>query len=393
MRLPFLTGVPRGVAVAALLVVCVAVTACGGGSSSTTASSGGTSESNTGNSGSKSSGGDPVAAAEKVIAPFTGQPSPFPVEEPLTKPMESSTTITYVACPSPVCIENWNYIEKAGKVMGVQTKLVKAGASAQEVANAMDTVVAEQPDAVLVAATEVSLWHAQLEELQSAGTKIVTLGVADSPEFGIEGEVNGVKDQENVGRQMAAKAVAEAGPEANIGFYYSPELGFLRIVQKTFEEELGELCPECSARYIQIPVTQIGNTAPNRIVSDLEANPETDITVVGVSEIALGLPSAEKVAGLEVPRIGFGPPPPNIEYIAHGEELAGLGISAPEVTWSAMDVAARLLNEQPLSSAEAEHTTPVPPVQWLSKEDVTAGQPFIGYPDFEKRFGELWAGK
>ncbi|OJU82946.1 MAG: hypothetical protein BGO11_20500 [Solirubrobacterales bacterium 70-9] len=374
-----------------LLAVSVVLAACGGGGSSTTSESSSSAEDGkVETTASTESGGGPVAAAEEVLAPYTGQPSPFPASEPLKKPLDPSTTIDYVACPTPICIENYKFIHSAGEVLGIHTKLVKAGASAQEIANAMDSVVADRPDGVVVAAIEVSLWHNQLEELRSDGAKVVTMGVSDAEEYEIEGEVTSNPDVEVAGKQLAAKAVTVGGPNTNVAFYWTPEIGFLTIMQKAFEAGLAEICPECTARYVKIPVTDIGSTAPTRIVSDLEANPETDVAVTGVSEIALGLPSAEKVAGIDVPRFGYGPGPPSQEYITNGEELAGISVAPEETTWSAMDISARLLDGQPLSPAEQNHSTPVAPIEWISKENLTAGQSFLAYPDYEARFKKLW---
>ena len=120
------------------------------------------------------------------MAEFTGKPSPFPVDEPLKEKMPADTKILYMQCGSPICQLQWAMVEAAGKAMGVETKQIKAGSQASEVANAFDTAVAEEPDAVLVPAIEPSLFRTQLEELQENGVAVVTSGVVDPQEYGIE---------------------------------------------------------------------------------------------------------------------------------------------------------------------------------------------------------------
>jgi len=170
----------RLLAIVGVIVLCaVAIGACGGGGSSSS-SSGSTEEASSGGSseagGSEETGGAEeggesadVAAAEKAVAEFTGKPSPFPVDEPLKEKMPSDTKILYMQCGSPICQLQWSMVEAAGKAMGVETKQIKAGSQASEVANAFDTAVAEEPDAVLVPAIEPSLFRTQLEELQANG--------------------------------------------------------------------------------------------------------------------------------------------------------------------------------------------------------------------------------
>jgi ribose transport system substrate-binding protein len=287
-------------------------------------------------------------------------------------------------------------VEAAGKAMGVETKQIKAGSQASEVANAFDTAVAEEPDAVLVPAIEPSLFRTQLEELQANGVAVVTSGVVDPQEYGIETADFFRPSVEMTGKLLAAKAVAQKGDEANIAYYAVPELAFIGVQQEAFEAEMENLCPECSVRVVDIPLSTVGSTAPNRMISDLQTNPDTNMAIFSTNEMAEGLPAAMKTAGIEnVETWGFGSTPANLQDIKDGGLTGALEIDLPVDVWTYVDEAARAILGQELSPAEKTGEPPVPDFQFLEGKDITFNPEhgWTGYPDYEERFKELWSGK
>lgn len=379
-------------------VIALGVSACGGGSSSTAASTAETTstEASGGGEGETSSSAD-VAAAEKILKPFIGSPSPFPTEEPLKEALPPDTKFVYMQCGSPVCQLQWPVFEAAAKTLGVQVGRIKAGNSAQEVSNAFDTAVAENPDAVFVPAIEPSLYGKQLQELDANGVVTAASGVVDPEEAGFTVWTLARPVVELYGQLLAAKTVEEKGDEANVVFYATPELAFIGVLQEAFEKQMEELCPECTVRSSDLPLTTIGSTAPQRVVSDLQANPETNVAIFGTQEAATGVPAALQSAGIsEVLTYGFGPTPANLEYIKNGEETGGLGLDLGVNVWTVVDEMARAVVGQELSPNEKnEASPPVPDTQFLEQKDVTFDPTngWTGYPEFEKMYEELWKGK
>ena len=51
---------------------------------------------------------------------------------------------------------------------------------------------------------------------------------------------------------------------------------------------------------MDVPVATIGSSAPSRIVSDLQANPDTNVALFANFETATGLPAALRTAGITV---------------------------------------------------------------------------------------------
>jgi ribose transport system substrate-binding protein len=367
------------------LSVAIAVAACG---SSDSGSSTSTTESTEASGGGDETAGGSPAAAEKVIAPYVGQPSPFPVTESL-KEVPKGATIAYMDCGTGICGLFWELLQGASQTMGVKMTRIKAGSAANTVTAAFDSVVAQKPDAVIVTAINVELWSKQLKELQEADIPVVTTGITDTEEYGIESPQASNASSELAGHLMANYVVAKMSPEANIVMYEVPELPFSVITAEAFAEELGKVCPECSVRTVPIPVATTGNTAPSTIVSDLQANPETTIAAFSSDETELGLPAALKAAGIEVETLGYSPAPPNLQYVKEGTETAVLAFDLPVLTWTLIDQAAREITGQELTGPQAEG---IPVNQFLTQEDIVfdPAKGWTGYPDFAERFAKLW---
>jgi ribose transport system substrate-binding protein len=392
---------PRRSAILALLVFVLALglAACGGSSSSSSSSTseaesseptGGETENASEESAEASGGG--VAAAKKVVAPYIGQPSPFPVTEKL-KEVPKGDEIDYVDCGTPICALFWEILQPAAQTMGVKLERVKAGSAANTVASAFDTVIAKEPAAVIVGSITMELWSKQLKELQDKEIPVVTTGISDTEEFGIEAPQASNANSELDGKLLAAYVIAEmAGEESNVVFYETPELSFTTILAEAFQGEFESLCPECSVRIGKVGVEELGNTAPNTVVSDLQANPDTNVAVFGTAEIEAGLPTALKAAGIEVETLGSSPGPAELQYLKEGKATAMLGFDLPVLTWGLLDQAAREIVGQELTGPQAEG---IGVAQFLKKEDVQydVSKGWTGYPNFAEMFAELWGVK
>jgi ribose transport system substrate-binding protein len=377
-----------GLTVFACLGVALSLTACGGGGSSSGSS--GSSAATTGESGSSpASEESSTASAEAVIKPYTGQPSPFPVTEEL-KEVPKGATIDYVSCSAPICPVIGQYVEEAAKTMGVNVTQVKAGSAANTVSAAYDTVVAQKPDAVIAVASEMELWNKQLKQLQEADIPVVTSGITGAEEYGIKSPQQSNVAAELGGELMANYVAAKMNPESNIAVYEITQLPFAPIVTESFVKEAEKVCPKCSVRAVPISVTEIGNTAPSTIVSDLQAHPETTLAVFSADEAQLGLPAALKAAGITVETIGYAPATYNVQYLKEGSETAVLETDVPVLAWTLLDQAAREIVGQELTGPQAEG---LPVDEFLTKEDKFTSDPnksWTGYPDYVEKFAKSW---
>lgn len=375
----------RGLLLAAMLAAFVTLAACGDDSDSDSGSDSDSSADST-------TGADTAAAAE-AVAPYTGEPTAFPVDEPLEKRPPAGTTIAYLQCATPFCAVFSQQLAPAAKEMGVELKVVKAGASAGDLQGAMDSIISLRPDAVIVPAVEDQI-GTQLQELEEMGIPTAAGGVMDGEKHGIDIAFQDADVADEVGRALAGWAVQTKGDDTDVVFYTTPELSFSAVVKQGFEAEMESLCPDCPVRSADVPVAEIGNKAPARVVSDLQAHPDTNVAVFGSSEAAAGLPAQLQVAGLldKVAVSGYGASPSNLQDIQAGKMAGSMAIDTTVMMWSMIDGLSRLITDQPITEGEEAGVAPMQLVeqQDLEGEEVEAG--FVAYPDVAERFAELWSG-
>lgn len=366
----------------ALVIGAAAVTGCGSDddSSSTAAAGAG---------GADASAVD-VAAATKFLAPYTGKSSPFTVTEPLKEKPKAGTKVIFLNPGTAIGSLMYSLLEPAAKEMGVELSQVKAGPSAQATSAALDSVVEQKPDGVIDIGLEPVLFANQLKQLKDQGTVFVASGISGGDKYGLGTVPYGPADSELVGQLMAAWAVKQSKGDLKEAVFYSiPELGFSKPTLAGAKAKLAELCAACKLREVDIPASAIGTSAPQTIVSDLQANPKTQAAIYSADDLQVGLPAAMKTAGLDVPGIGAGPSPTTLQQIKSGQQAAGTGTDLPVIVWTLMDQFARTLADQELGAEQAKGITNH---QVLEKADITFDPKngWTGYPDFVQRFKKLW---
>ncbi|MFE7422104.1 sugar ABC transporter substrate-binding protein [Rhodococcus sp. NPDC057529] len=329
-----------------------------------------------------------MAEAEASIAPYTGQPNGFPTEDPLVKRPSASEVIAYLECSTPVCAQLRPMFEDASKALGVQFQSVKAGASAQELQQAMDSIIAMKPSAVLVAGVDPAQFKSQMDEL--AAMNIPVVGGSGASRFpAIRGVVNGDASSTRIGALLADWAVATNGGAPSV-VYTIPELSFTSLMTDGYLTRMKELCPACEVRQQNIPVASIGNAAPQQVVNDLRSHPETETAIFTSLESATGLPAAMKVANLEVDINGFGSDAGTLNSLRKEDFAGAVAFDFPVTGWQFVDMAARLGTGQELTGMERNDEMTM---QILSPSDMQSGSTdnWSAYPDYQQRFTALWS--
>jgi ribose transport system substrate-binding protein len=369
--------------VAPVVVAVLAVSTAGCGSSSNASSTSSTSSNTSAAAASKAD----VAGARAAIAPYTGQPSAFPVTKPLSKPLPAGTKFVFLQASDPIAAL-FNQLLKPGvKAIGGDYSVINAGATAASAQAAASSALSKKPDAVLIPAFVPSEFGDKLKALTAAGVKVVGAGMINAKPYGVQFVVGDEHLINLYGRLLADWVVAKKRDKAEAVFYNVPELSFTSVERQAFEAELNKRCSSCKVRSVPISVTTFGSSAPKSIANDLQAHPSTNVAVFATESMAQGLPAALNSAGLKVTTVGISPTPENLQDIKNGGLTAGLATSLPVYAWSMVDAGARLvLGQKP---APSEHLAPL---QFLEKGDITfdPSKGWAGYPDFAQRFAKLW---
>ena len=352
-------------------------------------SSGSASGSSPAGSASAGQGAD-VTAAKAVIAPFLGQPSTFPVTEPLSKPWAAGKKCAFLQCSTPVCGQVAKSFTAAIQALGAEATVVNAGATAQTAQAAASSLLALKPDAVILSGADPVLYGGGLKALADGGAKVVSIQInKDVTPYGISFNYLGSNLSQQNGKLLADWVIANKGADADVVVYGLPALDLSAPLQKAFEDEMSKNCSSCKVRAVPIDVATVGTTAPRTIVTDLQAHPKTNVAVFVSFQVATGLPAALKAAGLSVTTVGFAPTTGVLQDIKDGNLTAGLAIDFPTSIWTAVDAAARLVQgDQPTKGEQAGQI----PEQFLEQKDITFDptKGWTGYPDYAQRFTKLW---
>lgn len=346
----------------------------------------------TGSSGSQGATGSvDTATAEQLVAEYSGQPSAFPVDQPLAQ-RPTGSSIGYLQCSTPICGLVGETLQQAADAMGTKLEVVKAGTSVVDLQNAMSTLISLNPAAVVIAGVEPAQISNQLQTLQDANIPVIGQGIMYAEKYGIDANMSNEQTMQLAGQLLAAYAVKTKGADSNVAFYTTPELSFSPIIADAFAEEYKKLCPSCEMRTESIPLATVGNTAPQKVVADLEAHPDTNQAVFAVLDATNGLPAALSTAGMSdrVDVFGYGASPVNLQDIQSGGLKMGIALDSNVNSWTLIDAAARLIGGQALTSGEESG---LPPMQIIEQTDIANADlqtGFVAYPDYVERFTNLW---
>ena len=74
-----------------------------------------------------------IAQAQKILAPYVGRPTNFPVATPLKAAPTATTRIGYLDCSTPICGLLLQILQRAARTAGVSLVSVNGGSTASTV--------------------------------------------------------------------------------------------------------------------------------------------------------------------------------------------------------------------------------------------------------------------
>jgi ribose transport system substrate-binding protein len=206
----------------------------------------------------------------------------------------------------------------------------------------------------------------------------------------VQVSVGGAATWSLIPKLEAAYAFSLTNTKTHVLLVSAPEIQFTPPAIQSFVSELSTLCKPCSVTKLSLSVTTIGTTAPQQIVSALQANPNVTTVVAPDSEIFDGLPSALKSAGISVKLLGGAGNPTNLTYVKEGTQAADVQFDFPVTAWMAVDDAARLITKQPLTPNASTGQPDIAILRSGASFTISPSYGWTGYPDFAQRFAKLW---
>jgi ribose transport system substrate-binding protein len=383
-----------------LLVLCafsVPLVACGSSGSDSTNSGSTSTEGGGGSTGeSVASESSSQKEAAEYAAQFIGKPTPFPASKPLKEPAPEGLKFAYMDCGTTVCGLIKAIAEPAVAGIGGKFIDVKAGTSAASATSAFNSALALEPDVILNGGIDPALWRPALEKIKDEGIPVTSTGVVETSNYGLEEYPNtnlfGRNAAERSGKIQANYAYSLYGDGSTFLVPDLPAIAATTVVSGTFKEEIENLCPDCTVNLLTMQPEELGATGPAKIVSALQAAPDTVAVIPSSDGISEGLPTALKNAGLDQEIIGTNATPNTLNYIKAGQEKASVALDFGVMVWGMIDAGLRAVEGEPVPKLEAEG---LPVIQLLTQPDITfdTSKGFVGYPDFAERYMKMWEGK
>lgn len=334
------------------------------------------------------------AAADEVVKGFETPNEAILATEPLKEPVDPDTTAVYLNNGTPVAGLFQAGLQAASEAAGIKFVNVDTGTDAQSVNSALNSVVEMKPDIVFDQSVDARFFQDQLTQLQDQGAAIVYGGQLNAEEFGLRDSLGGAGSIEVNSKVLANAAVQlTCGTATEFVMYSIPEIPASEIQNEAVPAALAELCPECTLRIVDI---SIADPSPaDKIVSDLQANPQTEFFIALADQFQIGLSEKASLAGLtNAYGVGQSSLPQNIQQIADGTEVAGYVVDFNMFMWLQVDEGLRTMQGMEVPyldgdwDAAAKAVSHIVTIRNADQYLTPAG--YVALDGFEDQFLELW---
>ena len=281
--------------------------------------------------------------AKTYLDSFAGQVTSLLTDEKLPEPLSPDTLVVYLDNASPYSALLAEFAGQAAAAAGVQYQSVNVGADAQSINSGMNAVVALEPDVVITFATDLTFWQDQYKTLTDNGAAVVYAGNANATDFGLN-ETYGTADASVVNGSVIAAAaiVATCGTATNFVYYPAPEIVASVDMLASYTDYINDHVPGATVRSVDISIMDTDGVS--KIVSDLQAHPETEFCSPSSDQWQIGLADKAALAGItNAYCFGGIALPQNYQQIKDGTQVGTLAYDPQIQTWQALDEGFRKL--------------------------------------------------
>ncbi len=334
------------------------------------------------------------ATADALVKTFEEPATEILATEKLKEPIDPNTKAVYLNNGTPIAALFQAGLQTASEAAGIQFVNVDTGTDAQSINSALNSVVEMNPDIVFDQSVDARFFQDQLAQLEQQGAAIVYGGQLNAEEFGLRDSLGGAGSIEVNSKVLANAAISlTCGTATEFVMYSIPEIPASEIQNEAVPAALKELCPECNIRTVDI---SIADPSPaDKIVSDLQAHPETQFFISLADQYQIGLADKAQLAGLtNAYGVGQSSLPQNIQQIADGTEVAGYVVDFNMFMWLQVDEGLRAMQgmEVPYLDGDWEEAArAVSHIVTIRNADqylTPAG--YVALPGFEDQFKTLW---
>lgn len=334
------------------------------------------------------------AAANELIATFETPATGLMTEEPLAEPIDPDTTAVYLNNGTAIGALFSAGLQAASEAAGINYVNIDTGSDAQSINSALNSVVEMQPDIVFDQSVDARFFQDQLQQLQDQGAVIVYGGQLNADEFGLLDSLGGAGSIEVNSEVLAAGAInLTCGTATEFVMYSIPEIPASEIQNEAVPAALAKYCPECTLRIVDISI--VDASPADLIVSDLQANPQTDFFISLADQYQIGLSEKAALAGIEnAYGIGQSSLPANIQQIADGTEVAGYVVDFNIFMWYQVDEGLRQMQGMDVPYLDGDWLSVARSISHIvtirNANDFLGEAGYVAYPDYQADFLTMW---
>lgn len=331
-------------------------------------------------------------AAIETLREYQEPPTELVFSTPLPEAPSPDTQVVYLNNDSQVAGIMQENLERAAAAAGVQFTNVSTGVDAQSINAALNSVVEMEPDIVVAVALDATFYIDQIVALQEQGASIVYASVPNADEFGLDDSLSGAGASAMNGRALISSAIAfTCGTVEDIVFYHVPEFGFSQLRLEAAEKRLEEIAPNVNLRVVDISI--MDPSPADKIISDLQAHPETEFFVTPADQFQVGLAEKARLAGIDN-AIGLGQSsvPANFQQILDGEQFAGFAEDFGMFMWQLLDEGLRKQQGvfEPYDDWTKVNKTVGQMITVANAQQYNTPDGFVPFPEYQDEFKKMW---
>jgi len=359
---------------AAVLILTVLLSACGSGKSADTSS--------------PAASGPGLKAANQLLHQYSTPPADIGITEPVGAPIPRGKKIGFIQCPVSSCQVIADSLEQAATSLGWSVSAIKTSGTPDNLQAAFNQAIREGVDAVAYTGFPRSSFDAQIKQLAAQGKPVAACCITEPVKDGIIYNIRGHDTAELEGKIMAAYAATHSKSGDEAAFVSFPVYPVLEAVQNGWEAAMHEFAPGVHTRDLEVSLSDVGVSVPQKVVNFLRANPKVSTLSFATDDLVLGVPQALKAAGLadKVTIIGKDAGPTNLKYIKDGQQAMSIPSPNNELGYYLVDSLARTF----AGVSTEPGNVPDPLVIW-SKDNAPDNVNKPTVTDFRAQFEKLWA--
>jgi hypothetical protein len=350
---------------------------------------------------------DGIAAAQAFIDPLLEDPTDLEVGGALASPIEPGKTFFWAECNFPVCASIGDGIEEAGEAVGWDVVRVPYNPGNQdEVGSVMLQGVDSGADFIGITGRPLSEFEDAADLSIERGVPIFDAYTVNPVSFEENGIYSCLACQAFVDVSAAAVSnwvIVDSGGEATVLVSTINDFPFIAYFSSVIEQTYAANCPDCNIIFVEHSIQNLLEGAiPGRLIAAIQENQDAQPLYLQYTfgDQAFGATAAIEEAGLldSVKIVGSDPSTENLRDLQAGKEAAWSGNPVNFVGWKYIDIAARFLQGEDISTLGI---TP-PPTQILLPDsaavqvalDVNAetgtSAPYVGVNGYQDIMKGLW---